>query len=119
MDERGYCSVVGRIKEMIIRGGENIYPREIETVLGSHPGVAEVAVVGVADRFWGEQVAAVIRPAADPPPAPDELAAYCQGRLAHFKIPTRWEFAESFPLTGSGKVRKHVLSEQLAKDPVG
>ena len=65
MDERGYCRIAGRIKEMIIRGGENIYPAEIEAVLLSHPGVAEVAVVGVPDRFWGEQVGAVIRPAGD------------------------------------------------------
>ena len=69
MDERGYCQIAGRIKEMIIRGGENIYPREIEAVLLSHPGVAEVAVVGVPDRFWGEEVGAVIRRAAGTPAA--------------------------------------------------
>ncbi len=115
MDERGFCRIEGRIKEMIIRGGENIFPREIETVLASHDAVAEVAVGGVADRFWGEQVAAVIRPAAGAAPDPEELTAFCRGRLAPFKIPTRWEFVASFPLTASGKVRKNVLSEQLAK----
>ena len=115
MDERGFCRIEGRIKEVIIRGGENIYPREIETVLASHDAVAEVAVVGVADRFWGEQVAAVIRLAAGAAPEPEEFAAFCRGRLAHFKVPTRWEFVDSFPLTASGKVRKNVLSEQLAK----
>jgi len=111
MDERGYCRIAGRIKEMIIRGGENIYPREIEAVLLSHPGVAEVAVVGVPDRFWGEEVGAVIRPAANVGEA--ELADYCRGRLAAYKTPVRWLFTDAFPLTSTGKVRKDVLSAQL------
>jgi fatty-acyl-CoA synthase len=128
MDERGYCRIAGRIKEMIIRGGENIYPREIEAVLLSHPGVAEVAVVGVPDRFWGEEVGAVIRPAgaggeAERAPAelaptelaPAELAEYCRGRLAAYKTPVRWLFTDAFPLTSTGKVRKDVLSAQLAE----
>src|SRR6266480_1302477 len=82
MDERGYCRIQGRIKEMIIRGGENIYPREIEAVLLSHPAVTEVAVVGVADRFWGEVVGAVIRTAAGTPPPEAEFSEFCRGRLA-------------------------------------
>jgi len=90
MDERGYCRIAGRLKEMIIRGGENIYPREIEAVLASHPGVAEAAVVGVPDRFWGEVVGAVVRPAFDVAEA--ELADYCRGRLAAYKTPVRWLF---------------------------
>jgi fatty-acyl-CoA synthase len=113
MDERGYCRIAGRIKEMIIRGGENIYPREIEAVLLSHPGVAEVAVVGVPDRFWGEEVGAAIRPASHVAEA--ELADYCRGRLAAYKTPVRWLFIDSFPLTSTGKVRKDVLSAQLAE----
>jgi fatty-acyl-CoA synthase len=121
MDERGYCRIAGRIKEMIIRGGENIYPREIEAVLLSHPGVAEVAVVGVPDRFWGEVVGAVVRPAADVSEAAlaqDELAQtelteYCRGRLAAYKTPVRWLFTGAFPLTSTGKIRKDVLSAQL------
>ena len=111
MDERGYCRIAGRIKEMIIRGGENIYPREIEAVLLSHPGVAEVAVVGVPDRFWGEVVGAAIRPAADVSKA--ELGEYCRGRLAAYKTPVRWLFTDAFPLTSTGKVRKDVLSARL------
>jgi len=115
MDERGYCRIAGRIKEMIIRGGENIYPREIEAVLATHPGVAEVAVVGVADRFWGEEVGAVIRPGAGAPaPSAAELAEYCRARLAAYKTPTRWLFTGGFPLTSTGKIRKDVLSAQLA-----
>ena len=114
MDSRGYCRIAGRIKEMIIRGGENIYPREIEAVLASHPGVAEAAVVGVADRFWGEEVGAVIRPAAAGVVTGAELAAYCRTRLAAYKTPTRWLFTDGFPLTSTGKIRKDVLSAQLA-----
>jgi fatty-acyl-CoA synthase len=118
MDERGYCRIAGRIKEMIIRGGENIYPREIEAVLLSHPGVAEVAVVGVPDRFWGEEVGAAIRLAADVGQAelvPTELGEYCRGRLAAYKTPVRWLITDAFPLTSTGKVRKDVLSAQLAE----
>jgi fatty-acyl-CoA synthase len=117
MDERGYCRIAGRIKEMIIRGGENIYPREIEAVLLNHPAVAEVAVVGVADRFWGEVVGAVIRTTADAPPTEAELSEFCRGRLAAYKIPARWLFTSSFPLTSTGKIRKDVLSAQLADVP--
>jgi fatty-acyl-CoA synthase len=117
MDERGYCRIQGRIKEMIIRGGENIYPREIEAVLLSHPAVTEVAVVGVADRLWGEVVGAVIRTTAQPPPTQAELSELCRGRLAASKIPVRWVFTSSFPLTATGKIRKDVLSAQLADAP--
>jgi fatty-acyl-CoA synthase len=113
MDERGYCRIAGRIKEMIIRGGENIYPREIEAVLASHPGVAEAVVVGIPDRFWGEVVGAVVRPAFDVAEA--ELAEYCRGRLAGYKTPVRWLFTDAFPLTSTGKVRKDVLSARLAE----
>src|SRR6266566_2726819 len=114
MDERGYCRIEGRLKEMIIRGGENIYPREIEAVLLSHPDVADVAVVGVPDRFWGEVVGAVIRPVADVP-AEAELAGYCRERLAAYKTPVRWLFTDAFPLTSTGKIRKHVLSARLSE----
>ena len=117
MDERGYCRVEGRLKDMIIRGGENIYPREIEAVLLGHPAVAEAAVVGVADRFWGEIVGAVIRPAPGARvPAEGELAALCSDRLASFKVPVRWMVLDSLPLTATGKIRKDRLSELLA-DP--
>jgi long-chain acyl-CoA synthetase len=117
MDERGYCRIAGRIKEMIIRGGENVYPAEIEAVLLNHPAVAEVAVVGVADRFWGEVAGAVIRTTADAPPTEAELCEFCRGRLAAYKIPARWLFTSSFPLTSTGKIRKDVLSAQLADVP--
>jgi fatty-acyl-CoA synthase len=117
MDQRGYCRIEGRVKEMIIRGGENIYPREIEMVLLEHVGVAEVAVVGVPDERWGEQVAAFIRPAADAAPAAAELDAFCRQRLAPFKVPRFWLMVDAFPMTASGKVQKFALRERFAGAP--
>ena len=119
MDERGYCRIEGRLKEMIIRGGENIYPGEIETVIFSHPQVAEVAVVGVDDRFWGEEVAAVVRPVSGDVPSEADLVELCRRRLAPFKVPSRWVFVDSFPLTASGKIQKHVLRERLTAQAGG
>jgi fatty-acyl-CoA synthase len=121
MDERGYCHIEGRLKEMIIRGGENIYPREIEQLLFTHPAVADVAVVGVPDPKWGEQLAAFVRPAAGQSPTPDELFAFCREHLSPHKTPRYWEFVESFPLTPSGKIQKFVLRDRFiaaAKLPV-
>jgi fatty-acyl-CoA synthase len=113
MREDGRVSIVGRLKHLIIRGGENIYPREIEAVLASHPSVAEAVVVGVPDRFWGEVVGAVIRPAFDVAEA--ELAEHCRERLAAYKTPVRWLFTDAFPLTSTGKIRKDVLGVQLSE----
>ena len=115
MDSRGYCRIEGRIKEMIIRGGENIYPREIEAVLLSHPAVTAAAVVGIADRFWGEVVGAAISTSAAATPTEAELAGFCRARLAAYKVPVRWLFTSAFPLTTTGKVRKDVLRAQLAE----
>jgi len=117
MDERGYCRIGGRLKDMIIRGGENIYPREIEHVLFSHEDVADVAVLGVPDEKWGEQVAAFIRPADGRTPDPDALFAYCRERLAPHKTPRHWRIVEDFPLTPSGKVQKYVLRERFVAEP--
>ncbi len=119
MDSRGYCRIEGRIKDMIIRGGENIYPREIETVLLSHPAVTAAAVVGIADRFWGEVVGAAISTSAAAPPTEAELADFCRARLAAYKVPVRWLLTSVFPLTATGKVRKDVLSAQLAEATPG
>ncbi|WP_218510381.1 AMP-binding protein [Variovorax sp. dw_308] len=114
MDGQGYLRVTGRLKDMIIRGGENIYPREIEDVLVGHPAVGDATVVGVPDERWGEVVVAIIRPASpQSPPAEDELRGWCRGKLAAYKTPVVWHFVEAFPLTASGKIRKHVLREQL------
>jgi fatty-acyl-CoA synthase len=112
MDDRGYCRIEGRLKDMIIRGGENIYPREIEELLYTHPGVTDVAIVGVPDARWGEQVAAFVR-AKEPAPTAEELEAFVAERLAHYKVPKYWVFVETFPLTASGKVQKFKLREDF------
>ncbi|GAC1403211.1 MAG: thioester reductase domain-containing protein [Mycobacterium sp.] len=113
MDSRGYCRITGRLKDMIIRGGENIYPREIEQLLFEHEDVADVAVVGVPDLIWGEQVAAFIRPVEGRSPDPDRLRAYCRERLAPHKLPQHWIILDEFPLTPSGKVQKYVLRDRF------
>jgi acyl-CoA synthetase (AMP-forming)/AMP-acid ligase II len=113
MDPRGYCRIGGRLKDMIIRGAENIYPREVEQVLFEHEDVADVAVLGVPDAKWGEQVAAFIRPVAGRTPEPDELVAYCRERLAPYRLPRHWTMLDAFPMTPSGKVQKYVLRKRF------
>jgi fatty-acyl-CoA synthase len=113
MDERGYVRIHGRLKDMIIRGGENIYPREIEDVLVQHPAVAEAAVVGLLEPRWGETVAAFIRLTPGASATAGDLSAYCHARLAGYKVPRHWEFVDAFPLTASGKIQKFVLRERL------
>ncbi|MGP9017784.1 AMP-binding protein [Streptomyces sp. BR1] len=110
--EDGYVQVVGRIKDMIIRGGENIYPREIEEFLYTHPKIADVQVVGVPDEKYGEEILACVIPR-DPadPPTLDDLAAFCRDRLARYKVPRRLRILRDFPMTVSGKVRKVELRE--------
>ena len=116
IDTRGYLRIEGRIKDMIIRGGENIYPREIEEVLFAHPAVAEAAVVGIPDQRWGEVVAAFVRPAPGrTAPAPEELRAHCRERLAPYKTPLHWAFVDAFPMTPSGKIQKYKLRENFAE----
>ncbi|WP_309096098.1 AMP-binding protein [Streptomyces sp.] len=113
MREDGYVEIVGRIKDMIIRGGENIYPREIEEFLYAHPKIQDVQVVGVPHEHWGEEVlACVIARDPDDPPTLEELRAFCAGRLAHYKVPSRLQVLDSFPMTVSGKVRKVELRER-------
>ena len=117
LDGRGYLRIEGRIKDMIIRGGENIYPREIEDALFDHPAVAEAVVVGVPDQTWGEVVAAFVRPVpGQPRPAPEELRAHCQDRLAPYKTPEHWVFVDAFPMTPSGKIQKYKLRESFTPD---
>ncbi|MFE5256667.1 linear/branched/unsaturated fatty acid:CoA ligase LbuL [Streptomyces coelicoflavus] len=115
MREDGYVEIVGRIKDMIIRGGENVYPREVEEFLYAHPKIADVQVVGVPHERYGEEVLACVVPrdAADPLTL-EELRAYCEGQLAHYKVPSRLQLLDSFPMTVSGKVRKVELRERYA-----
>ncbi len=115
MDARGYCTVEGRLKDMIIRGGENIYPRELEELLFRHPKVGEVAVVGLPHEKWGEEIAAFIRAAPGATIDKEELSAYMRASLAHHKTPRHWFVVEAFPLTGSGKIQKFKLREFWSK----
>jgi fatty-acyl-CoA synthase len=107
MDEGGYVSIVGRIKDMVIRGGENVYPREIEEFLYSHPDIADVQVIGVPDPKYGEELMAwvVMRPGADPL-TPEAVRAFCEGRLARYKVPRYVHVVDGFPMTVTGKIRK-------------
>lgn len=116
MDDRGYLRITGRSKDMIIRGGVNIYPREIEDLLSEHPGVSSAVVVGVPDETWGEQVAGVIQAAkAGEPPTPEELHEYCRNNLAAHKTPKLWVFVDEYPTTATGKIQKFVLQESIEK----
>jgi len=114
MDDRGYCYVEGRLKEMIICGGENIYPREIEELLFNHPAVAEVAVVGIPDERWGEQVAAFLRPAEGKVCSADQLHDFMREHLAPHKTPKIWVSVDQFPMTLSGKIQKFQLAKMFA-----
>lgn len=116
MDERGYCKVTGRLKDMIIRGGENIYPAQVETVLMRHEAVADAAVFGIPDDHWGEQVAAALRWRDGMEPcSAEQLKHYCRQHIAAHKTPEHWFVCDAFPLTGSGKVQKFRL-KQMARD---
>ncbi len=112
MDERGYCTVEGRLKDMIIRGGENIYPRELEDLLFARDDVAEVAIVGLPDDKWGEVVGAFVRPTPGATVDKAALFAHLREHLAPHKTPSHWFEIETFPLTGSGKIQKFALREQ-------
>ena len=113
IDEAGYCNIVGRVKDMIIRGGENVYPREIEEFLYRHPAVLDVAVVGVPDHRYGEEVCAVIRVREGATLTTEEVIAFCRGQIAHYKVPRYVRFVEAFPMTVTGKVQKYLLREQV------
>ncbi|TMS00654.1 AMP-binding protein [Nonomuraea basaltis] len=113
MDTEGYVNIVGRIKDMVIRGGENIYPREVEEYLYSHPYIADVQVIGVPDSTYGEELMAwiVMRPGAEPLAA-DQVRQFCTGRLAHYKIPRYVHLVDQFPMTVTGKIRKVEMRER-------
>ena len=114
VDEQGNFKITGRIKEMIIRGGENIYPREIEEYLHKHPKVRDVYVVGMPDKKYGEQILAVVIPEPGERITEEELVEYCTNRIARHKIPRYWEFTDEVPMTASGKVQKYKIVEQYS-----
>jgi len=115
MDDAGYVKIVGRLKDMIIRGGENIYPAEIEAALHGHAAVSEAQVIGVPSRRYGEEVMAWVRARPGAAPSEDELKAFCKSRLAAYKVPRHWHFVEAFPMTVTGKVQKFKLREMAVE----
>ena len=114
MDEGGYTQITGRIKDMIIRGGENIYPREVEEFLYSHPSILDVQVFGVPDQKYGEQLCAWIRTRPGTSLTAGEVQAFCRDRITHFKIPRHIRFVDEFPMTVTGKVQKFRMREEMA-----
>ena len=116
MDDDGYLNIVGRIKDMIIRGGENVYPREIEEYLYRHPDVVEVQVIGVPDARYGEEIMAWVQLRDGASPDADNIKEFCQGQIAHYKIPRYIKFADEFPMTITGKIQKYLMREQSIEE---
>jgi fatty-acyl-CoA synthase len=115
MDDRGYLKITGRVKEMIIRGGENHFPAEIENAMLTHPEIQEVAVVGIADEKWGELIACFLRPSGDATLSAAELKSHCRSELSPQKTPNLWIEVKSFPMTGSGKIQKFALRDMFER----
>ena len=116
IDAAGYCNIVGRLKDMVIRGGENIYPREIEEFLYRHPKIQDVQVVGVPDRKYGEELCALIIPRAGQKPTEQEIRDFCKGQIAHYKVPRYVRFVDNFPMTITGKIQKYLMREQMKRE---
>ncbi|MDT0500582.1 MULTISPECIES: AMP-binding protein [unclassified Halomonas] len=116
MDDEGYVAIVGRIKDMIIRGGENIYPREIEDFLYTHPAVSDVQVIGVPDEKYGEEVMAWIKLTDGEALNEEELKAFCKGKIAHYKVPRYVKFVDEFPMTVTGKIQKFKMREEAVHE---
>ncbi|HEX5193991.1 MAG TPA: AMP-binding protein [Solirubrobacteraceae bacterium] len=116
MDEDGYLNIVGRIKDLVIRGGENVYPREVEEFLYTHPRIADVQVIGVPDARYGEELMAWVIPREPASLSGDEIRAYCQGKIAHYKIPRYVKIVDAFPMTVTGKVQKFRMREQAIEE---
>jgi len=113
IDTDGYCNIVGRIKDMVIRGGENVYPREIEEFLYRHPKIQDVQVIGVPDPRYGEELCAWVRLRDGERVTADEIRAFCEGRIAHYKVPRYVKFVDAFPMTVTGKIRKFPMRQQM------
>ncbi len=116
IDAAGYCTIVGRIKDLVIRGGENVYPREVEEFLYRHPAIADVQVFGVADARFGEEVCAWVRLREGASLTEAELRAFCQGQIAHYKIPRYVRFVDNFPMTVTGKMQKFLMRADMERE---
>jgi fatty-acyl-CoA synthase len=116
MDDEGYVNIVGRIKDMVIRGGENVYPREIEEFLYRHPAVSDVQVIGVPDDKYGEELCAWIILKAGNAASEDDLRQFCKGQIAHYKVPRYIKFVDAFPMTITGKIQKFVMRDLMKQE---
>ncbi len=116
LDGEGYCNIVGRIKDMVIRGGENVYPREVEEYLYRHPKIADVQVIGVPDDKMGEELCAWVKLKPGEHAVAEEIQAFCKGQIAHYKIPRYIRFVDSFPMTVTGKVQKYLMREAMMRE---
>ena len=116
LDEEGFCCIVGRVKDMIIRGGENVYPREIEDYLFRHPDIREAQVFGIPDRRFGEQVCAWVVPREGAGLTPEDVVAFCAGRIAHFKVPKHVRIVDELPMTVTGKPQKFVMRDWMVEN---
>jgi fatty-acyl-CoA synthase len=116
MDEEGYLRIVGRIKDMIIRGGENVYPREVEEFLYTHPKIKEVQVFGVPDLRMGEEICAWIQLEEGESLTEEEVKAFCKGQITHFKVPKYIRFVDEYPMTVTGKIQKFKMSEMMSEE---
>jgi len=116
IDEEGFCNIVGRIKDMVIRGGENIYPREVEEFLYRHPKIEDVQVFGVPDQRFGEELCAWIKLRAHENLTADDVRAFCAGQIAHYKVPRHIKFVESFPMTVTGKMQKFIMRDEMTRE---
>jgi fatty-acyl-CoA synthase len=116
MDADGYCNIVGRIKDMVIRGGENVYPREVEEFLYRHPAIQDVQVFGVPDPRYGEEICAWIKVRAGERLTEQDVKAFCQSQIAHYKVPRHIRFVEDFPMTVTGKVQKFIMRQTMTQE---
>jgi fatty-acyl-CoA synthase len=116
IDDEGYCNIVGRIKDMVIRGGENVYPREIEEFLYRHPKIQDVQVIGIPDPRYGEELCAWVRLRDGESAAVEEIRAFCQGQIAHYKVPRYVKFVDGFPMTVTGKIQKFLMRQHMIEE---
>jgi fatty-acyl-CoA synthase len=116
IDDEGYCNIVGRIKDMVIRGGENVYPREIEEFLYRHPKIQDVQVIGVPDKRFGEELCAWVKLRDGEHAAPEDIQEFCKGQIAHYKIPRYIKFVDAFPMTVTGKIQKFLMREETIRE---
>jgi fatty-acyl-CoA synthase len=116
LDEEDYCKITGRLKDMVIRGGENIYPREVEEFLYEHPDISDVQVIGVPDLKYGEELMAWVKLKNGSALTAEQIKEFCKGKIAHYKIPRYIKFADDFPMTISGKIQKYKMREISIKE---